>query len=364
MHDPEPTPPASTNDAADETLAADTVGPSAGAPPSAADGAIEPVDPGQGGSRQLLLYTLSVPERALRSGAGLVGGALRESTALLVPRAFQNSKTYSVMVRQMLDFLVEDVGGVTRPVTNEQTAKVENFVARKAVGNFIEMAGLATLHLSPLTLLAVVSDVAYGSQTYLKELSCELKQQGVIDENSTIDHADDLLAAIARTSGTMAGAFDTPPLSVDGLRQTIDETRQAVATIDPVKVIPAQELDRMWREMRELADREGVGLLDLSSAVTLTALDKIGHAGRGALSTVTVAGKLFDRHVIDHYEEALGKIREQGFYATLSESSRPYIEAVWGNFSSTKATVTEDIVSGRLIGTVWNSARRWLGAGQ
>ena len=34
---------------------------------------------------------------------------------------------------------------------------IDNFVARKTVGNFIELAGLATLHLSPLTLLAVVS---------------------------------------------------------------------------------------------------------------------------------------------------------------------------------------------------------------
>jgi hypothetical protein len=214
-----------------------------------------------------------------------------------------------------------------------------------------------------LTLLAVVNDVAYGSQTYLKELSAELKRHGVIDERSTIDHVDDLLAAVAGASGTMATAFDTPPLSVEGLRQTIDDTRNAVARMDPTKVIPQQELDRLWREMRELADREGVGIFDLSSAVTLSALDKIGHAGRGALSTVVVAGRLFDRHVIDHYEEALATIRDKGFYAALAESSRPYVEAVWTNFAHTRPTLTEDVVSGRMIGAAWRGMRRWIGGG-
>ena len=39
------------------------------------------------------------------------------AAGLLVPRAFQNSKTYSVMVKQMLDYLAENVGGV-KPVAS------------------------------------------------------------------------------------------------------------------------------------------------------------------------------------------------------------------------------------------------------
>ena len=57
-------------------------------------------------------YVLSLPERVLRSGTGLVGGMARESAALLVPQSFQTSRTYTAMVQQMLDFLVHDVGGV------------------------------------------------------------------------------------------------------------------------------------------------------------------------------------------------------------------------------------------------------------
>ena len=318
-------------------------------------------DPGYSSVRQYLLYTLSLPERTLRTGAGLVGGALRESTSLLVPQAFQNSTTYRVMVRQMLDFVSEDVGGVRRKEEAQAQPQVENFVARKTVGNFLELAGLATLHVSPLVVLAIVSDVAYGSQAYLKELSAELKQHGVIDQNSTIDHVDDLLEAVAKASQTTAHAFNTPPISVDGLKETIDQTRQAVLGINPTLVLPQAEVQRLWQEFHEVANREGVGILDISSAVTLRAMESIGTLGRGALSTVKVAGTLFDRHVIDHYALALAEVREQGLYATLAKTSEPYIEAVWQNFASDKVTITEDLVTGKLIGRAWSTVRRWFG---
>ena len=88
----------------------------------------------------------------------------------------------------MLDFMVHDVGGVTtKMAAGGEAARVDNFVARKTVGNFVEMAGLATLHVSPLMLLAVVSDVAYGSQAYVRQLADELRREGVISETSTID---------------------------------------------------------------------------------------------------------------------------------------------------------------------------------
>jgi hypothetical protein len=291
----------------------------------------------------------------------MVGGAVHESCCLLVPRAFRSSKTYSIFVQQMLDFLAEDIGGVQRDRPEDSAPKVENFVARKTVGNFIEMAGLATFHLSPMTLLAIVSDVAYGSQAYVQELADELKQHGVIDEQSTIHRVDDLLDAVAAASSTTASAFDTPPLSVEGLRETIDQTRQAVARIDPADVLPASEMARLWDDMHRIAADQGVNPLAVSSAMTLYSLDRIGTLGKGALSTATVAGRLFDRHVIDHYGEALGVIRTKGIYRCLAETSKPYFDAVWKNFSSEKTTITEDLLTGRSVGQAWTAARRWLG---
>ena len=323
-----------------------------------------PADPSYNSVKNYLLYTLSLPERTLRSGAGLVSGALRESTSLLVPQAFQSSTTYRVMVRQMLDFVAEDVGRVRRKEAVHAAPQVQDFVARKTVGNFLDLAGMATLHVSPLLVLAIVSDMAYGSQAYLKELNGELKQRGVIEGDSTIDHVDDLLAAVARASQTASMAFNTPPLSVEGLKETIDQTRLAISAIDPRKVLPQAEAERLWQEFHEVAKQEGVGILDISSAVTLRALEQAGSLGRGALSTVTVAGRLFDRHVLEHYTTALAEIREQGLYATLAKTSEPYIEAVWLNFSSEKGTITQDLCTGKLVGQAWSAVRRWFGSGK
>ncbi|NQU23589.1 MAG: hypothetical protein HQ567_20090 [Candidatus Nealsonbacteria bacterium] len=319
-------------------------------------------DPGFGPVRDFLLMGLSLPERTVRSAAGVASGALRESASLLVPQAFRNSKTYSVLIQQTLDFLAEDVGGVDRPDDSDAPPQVENFVARKAVGNFIEMAGLATIHLSPLMMLAIVSDVAYGSQTYLHELAAELKERGVIDENSTIDRVDDLLDAVADTARTTASAFDTPPLSVEGLKRTIDQTREAAGRIDATAALPEAEVRRLWDEIHETATSQGVNPFAVSSAMTLYSLNKIGLIGHGALSTVKAAGTLLDRHVADHYRTSLNDVREKGIYASLAETSGPYVDAVWLNFSTQKKTITEDLVTGKLIGKAWGAARRWLGA--
>ncbi|HRX79036.1 MAG TPA: hypothetical protein P5307_08230 [Pirellulaceae bacterium] len=317
--------------------------------------------PGSAQVFQYLLYGLSLPERALRATSAIVGGTLTESAALLVPQAFRSSKSYEVFVQQMLNLMVQDVGGIEVPDAEKSASdKVESFVARKAVGSFLDLAGMATLHLSPLTVLAIVSDVAYGSQSYLKELSAELKKAGIIDEETTIDHAADLLDAIRNTSTSTANAFDLPPLSVEGLRETIEQTRRAVQGIDPTKVIPEAEMRQIWTQMHEVASRQDVGLLDVSSTMTLFAIDKVGRVGQGALSSVTVAGNMFDRHIFDHYRQGLTEIQKKGLYATLATASQPYIRAVWTNFSSERETITEDLFSGKLIGRVWTGVRSWF----
>ncbi len=311
--------------------------------------------------RDYLLYTLSLPERALRTTTGVAGGALRESAALLVPQAFQDSKTYSILVAETLKFLTEDVGGVKSDAEDETEPAVDDYVARKAVGNFVEMAGLATLHVSPMMLLAVVSDVAYGSQTYLNELTEELKREGVIDEDSTIDRASDLLSAVSNASGVAASAFNTPPISIDGLREMIEQTTSAVSEIDPKQILPQAEVERMWGDMQAIASKEEVSVFEVSSAMALHSLDRVASVGRGALSSTRAAGRLFDRHVIDHYRTALTDIEQKGYYATLAETSQPYIDAVWTNFSTDKTTITEDLLSGKLVGQASKAVGRWLG---
>ena len=322
--------------------------------------------PGISSVRDYLSYGLSLPERTLRSTAAMIGGALTESSELLVPQAFRDSRSYRTFVQQMLEMVARDVGGVTKVTdaldnaTAGDNADIENFVARKTVGSFVDLAGMATFHLSPALVLAVVSDVAYGSTTYLKELSSQLKKEGIIAEDSTIDSASDLLDAISTATGETAAAFDTPPISLDGIRNTIDETRNHFARIKPTDVLPKAEIDQLWSDMRNMAERENVGLFELSSAMTMYTLNHVDTVRKGALTTVSVTGDLIDRHVLDHYRQGLEEISKRGIYSVLAESSQPYIEAVWFNFSTDRPTVTEDVVSGRLANRMWQGMRGWM----
>ena len=325
-----------------------------------------PVEEVRGIVQRRLRYGLSLPERVVRSTAGVLGGALRESATVLLPQAFRDAKTYRGFVGQMLDFMAEDMGGVERASERQEGDRVERYVARKTVGNFVELASLATVHLSPMLILALVSDVAYGSRAYLAEFAEELEQRGVIADADSISKADDLLDAVADASQRTATAFDTPPLSVDGLRETIRETRESLAEVDVASVLPEVELRRLWERMTAAAQRQGVSLFDVSGLMTLRSLDEEGaplarvKLRSGALSSVQAAGTLLDRLVFDHYRTVLGDIEERGFYPSLATASRPYTEAVWRNFAADRPTLTEEFLATGGVRRTWRRAREWV----
>lgn len=321
-------------------------------------------DPGIESVTKYLQYTLSLPERAIRSTAAIVGGIAQQSATMLVPSAFQDSKTYQTFVKQMLDMVAHDIGGTEREAGEEapdKDAQIEGYVAKKTVSTFVDLAGMATLHVSPMTILAVMSDVAYGSNVYLKQLGEELKREGVIDPESTIDQAADLLEAIGSASGKAADRFDRPPLSLEGLQETIEEAQESVSTLDPTKIIPQAEISRMWNEMQQMADAQDVDILDVSSAMTMYTLNQVATVSKGALTTIRVTGKLLDEHLFDHYWQGLQRINDEGIWQIFATSSQPYIEAVWMNFSADKETITEDVVSGRFLSRTWIGFVDWLG---
>lgn len=311
---------------------------------------------------QSLLFGLSLPERLVRSAVGLTAGTVKELAGFVVPQAFQTSKSYEIAIQKSLSFLTDTVGGAEKKGgASAPSDEAGEYVARKAVGNFIDLTGLATLHLSPMWVLAVVSDVCYGTRTYVQEVAEQLKAQGVIDDTSTIHNVEDILGAIQRASGTTASAFDTPPLSIAQLKQTIDDTRQALAQADVTKLIPQSELAAYWHEMQSVATKEGVSLLDVSTAVTMNTLNRVKTVSRGALTSVQVAGGIFNRNVFRHYRDSLTRVGEQGLLATVAESYQPYVDAVWRNFSTEKRSWTEMLLDPRNVTRGWDKVWKLVG---
>ena len=150
---------------------------------------------------------------------------------------------------------------------------------------------------------------------------------------------------------------------MEGLRETIEKTRTSVANIDPTLLIPQSEIDQLWANMQTMASREEVNVFEISSAMTLYTLDHVNTVSKGALTTIRVTGDFVDRHLFDHYRDGLNQINERGIYVMLADSSRPYLDAVWYNFATDRPTVTEDIVSGKMAGKVWEGMKGWFGGG-
>jgi hypothetical protein len=326
-----------------------------------------------------LLYGLSLPERLVRSAVGVTAGTAKEIAEFVVPQAFQNSKSYEVAIRNSLEFLLANVGTVTEretqpavsdPINPASEVSAQNadpaignpgrFIARKAVGNFIDIAGLATLHVSPLWILAIVSDAAYGTKTYLNELAAELQKQGLIDDSSTIHKVDDLFNAVKEASGRAASNFDQPPLSLDELRTSIEQTRRALNEVDPRMLIPESEISRFWNDMKQVATNENVSLLGVSGAVAMQTVESIRNVTQGSLTGLFVAGKIVNRNIFGHYAVALGNIRRQGIWESVRDSYGPYVDLAWGNFVSSKKTWTEQALNPGHFATAWRAVRGWF----
>jgi len=146
-------------------------------------------------------------------------------------------------------------------------------------------------------------------------------------------------------------------LSVEQLKESLQETREAIKGADIRKVLPESELKNYWQEMRDIAQRENVSLIGVSGALTLHTCGKMGTVSRGALTGVQVAGGMFRRNIIGHYVDSLKAVKEKGFYQTIRVSSAPYIQAVWNNFSAEKSTWTQELVTGRAFGRAYNAVK-------
>src|SRR5688572_21583129 len=106
---------------------------------------------------QLSDYVCSLPERVLRSVAGLAGGAARELGEVVLPARVRRSKLYTSLVDSTLRFLIEQVGQVEGAYGNDP-ALADDFLVRRAAGNVFEIAGIAAFHASPVWVLAALAD--------------------------------------------------------------------------------------------------------------------------------------------------------------------------------------------------------------
>lgn len=269
-------------------------------------------------------YLASLPERSLRAGAALLGGAVYETTRLALPTALRDSRLYQATVDRLLRILIELVGGVPGRYPVEAMPAGE-LALRKAAGNVMEVAGLVTVGWSPLWLLAAVADVVGGSQAYLRALEAELKEERVLPADATVASFDDLLSRLGTSSGVLADAIDIPPTS-------LAEARGALATLRAqADDLPSpDELGAIFAALQSAARKEGRSLAEVSAAVGLA-------AARAGIELGNV-------HVFAFYRDALRAIADEGLLAFLDRVARPYLARAGQHFRPGAPTYTDRLL--------------------
>jgi hypothetical protein len=300
--------------------------------------------------QQLKDYFCSLPERAVRSLTGLTAGAARELSDVLLPERVRRSRLYRSMVESTLRFLVEQVGQVEGTFAADADALPSNFLVRRAAGNVVELAGLASFHASPVWVLAALSDLAGAGREMIGEMAEALQKEGLLEPGREFQTVDQLLDGLEATAGRLTESVNTPPLDVASLRAEWSEIRKAAARL-PRASLPVDRLQGAWRDLQREAAAQETSVVQLSSAMALSAVRELPENGRWLSRAAQVcgrrAGEVLAVGLLDHYRKSLGEIREIGFARYWLREFSPYLKGALQQFSARRVSTTERLLRRR-----------------
>ena len=266
-------------------------------------------------------YVATLPERATRAGAAVVGGVLRETSTVALPPAIRQSRLYQAIVARLLRIAIELVGDV-KSVYPVEAMPVRELAVRKTAGNVVELASIVAVGWSPLWVLAAAADVIGGSKAYLRALVAELETARMLPAGSDVASYEDLLTRLESTSTVLADAVDVPPLR-------LGDARAALATLRrQAQDLPTPgELTRLFEVLQATARAEGRSPAEVSAAIGLA-------AARAGIELGNV-------HVFAYYQDALRAIADEGLLTFLRRVLQPYLTRAVGHFRPGTATYTD-----------------------
>jgi hypothetical protein len=292
-------------------------------------------------ARQHFMYTLSLPERTIRSLAALAGGTSTLLTETLFPKSFRGTTTYNVTVGMMQKFIIERVAGMQGEIHEHQTELGDDYVQRKMAGTALEAAGLLTMGSSPLWVLAILGDVAGGSKVFLNRLVEYLKENGVVAEGTEATELVDVLEAVQEASSKSAIAIDTPPLSREELFNLANEMKVCYGRVFKSTTNLMPLLEAIWKNMEHLALRENISIERLGGIMAVDAVSW-GKKGVGmVLATGQTGAELFDAKILDSYRKTLAATSKQGIDKYTSNHMRPFMQSAKTHFDPTRKTWIE-----------------------
>ena len=289
---------------------------------------------------------VSLPERVLRSVLGLGAGVAREVGEVALPAGVRRSQLYQNLVDATLRYLTEKVGGA-EAVRGESDIP-DDFVARRAAGNAVEVLGFVAFRTSPVWVLAALADLAGLGRHLIPEIAASLKARGLLEESTEFTTVDQILDGLERSSGRLASTINAPPLDVAALREEWRALKEDARSLKPGRLPSAATIRDMWVQLQTESSRQGRSVFETSSLLAVSAARSLP---RGVLRLGTAAGvgaarsgQVVGAALLDDYRRTLGGLREVGYASYARRQLAPYVRAAASQFSPARRTLTERIL--------------------
>jgi len=236
-----------------------------------------------------------------------------------------------------------------------------DFLARRTAGNAVEVLGVVAFRASPVWVLAGMADVCGLGRHLIPQIADELKKQGLIESNATVESMDQVLDGLERTSGRMASAINTPPLDVASLRAEWNAIREEARRLQPSSLPSPEMITGLWDRLRAEAAAQNRSVFETSSALALSTIysvpDGLRWLSASAIATAGRTGRVVGGALLEHYQQTLDDVRRIGYAEYASRQLTPYVRAAVAQFSPEQQTLTERLL-GRIRGTAAPSKPR------
>ncbi len=296
------------------------------------------------------VYVLSLPERTLRSVSALAGGLVRETAAVVLPIGVRRGRLYRNLVEVTLQFLTEKVGQVDAAGA-DQRALAENFLARRAAGNGIELMGLLAFRASPVWVLAALADVCGFGRQLIPEIADELKKAGLLDASRSFATMEQLLGGLEGSAAQLAETVNVPPLDVAGLREEWGKLVTEVKRLPTPQLPSRASVRRLWSELRAEAAAQDRSVFVLSSLLAIGAVGELPQRALVLSKSAAVAlgrsGTVVADALLAHYRDALKEIRATGVLSYAMRQLAPYGRAAVAAFRPSRETLTGRLLDNR-----------------
>jgi hypothetical protein len=292
-------------------------------------------------------YLLSLPERILRSVLGVGAGVTRELGEIALPAGIRRSRLYQNLVDATLRYVIERVGGV-EGVYNADERLPDNFLARRAAGNAVELLGIVAFRASPVWILAALADLCGLGRQLIPEIAEALKAEGLLEKDMQVTSVDQMLNGLERTSSQLAATMNTPPLDVAGLRREWEAIREQMGHLRRPDLPSGDTISSLWEQLKTESERQDRSVFETSSVMALSAAralpDGVRWISASARVGATQTGRIFAAALLDHYRHTLSEIRQVGYVGYAGRQLRPYLRACVNQFSPERSTVTQRVI--------------------